>query len=129
MYMRCLAKALLCPFLLLFQPFHFHMQFTHTFLSFLHPNITVSSFSSPLMNLMTSLFCSYHPFMLVGETPIRWWSGSTYLSSKPGVISMRWALRLSSFFFQKRLRVLPWHSASLRGGGTLPIPFISPSRR
>ena len=67
--------------------------------------------------------------MQVGEAPIRWWSGSTFLSPKPEAISRRQASSLSSVFFQRSLQVLPWRSASLRGGGTLPTPFILPSRR
>ena len=39
-------------------------------------------------------FCSHHPLMLVGEAPIRWWSGSSYLSPKPGIISGRHVISL-----------------------------------
>ena len=58
-YVKRLAKALLFPFLLLFHLFHLHMQFTCTFLSFLHPNINVSSFLSPLMHHNT-IFLKFH---------------------------------------------------------------------
>jgi len=54
--------------------------------------------------------------MLVGEAPIRWWNGSTFLSPKPGAILGRSALSLSLVFFRRILRVLP-------------TPFILSSRR
>ena len=77
------------------------------------------------MNLMTSLlFYSHHSLMLVGQAPIRWWSGSTFSPLKLEVMFGRWALSPSLAFFWKSLWVPPWCSAILRGGGTLPIPFI-----
>ena len=79
---------------------------------------------------MTSLlFCNHHSLMLVGQAPIRSWSGSTFSPLKLEVISGRRALSPSLAFFWKSLRVPPWCSAILRGGGTLPIPFILLSGR
>ena len=56
------------------------------------------------------------------------WS-PTFSSSKPRPISGWQASSLSLAFFRRSLRVLPWCSASLRGGGILPTPFILLSGR
>ena len=60
--------------------------------------------------------------MLVGEAPIRWWSGTTSLFSKPGLTSKKRASSLSLFFYWKSPQVLLWCNASSRGDGILLIP-------
>ena len=102
----------------------------HSF--YLHSCITIpfSLNFTWIMNLMTSLlFYSHHSLMLVGQAPIRWWSGSTFSPLKLEVMFGRWALSPSLAFFWKSLWVPPWCSAILRGGGTVPIPFILLSGR
>ena len=87
----------------------------HYTLFYLHFCIKISYFLNFawIRDLMSSSFFSFFffcPHMLIGEAPIRWWSGSTFLSSKPRAISERRALSLSLVFFQRSLRVLPWCS-------------------
>ena len=74
-------------------------------------------------------FCSLYPLMLVGEVLTRWWSGTTSLFSRLGLISRKRALSLSLAFLQKGPQVLPWCNVSLRGGGILLTPFILQSER
>ena len=82
-----------------------------------------------IKNLMSSsssffFFGSHHPLMLVGEALIKWWNCTNFLPLKVGPTSERQALSPSLVFFHRGLRALPWCSASLKGGGILPTPFI-----
>ena len=73
---------------------------------------------------VTFFFHSPHLLMLVREAPIRWWSGTTFSFLNPRPIFGRRASSLSLDFFRRSPRVLPWCSASLRGGGILPTSVI-----
>ena len=111
---------------------HFCIWISRDYSFYFHSCITIpfSLNFTWIMNLMTSLlFCSHHPLMLAREAPIRWWSDSTCSPPKLEAMFKRQALSPSSAFFQKSPQVPPWCSALLKGGGTLPTPFISPSGR
>ena len=86
--------------------------------SFLHQNIIFSKFylnqeSNVIFFFLSSLlqsshfffffFASHHSLIRAGEALIRWWSSSTFLSSKPRAIFKRQALSLSSVFFWRSL--------------------------
>ena len=70
-------------------------------------------------------FCSPHPLMLVGETPTKWWNGTTFSFLRRGLISEKRVLSLSLAFFRKGPQVPSWCNASSKGGGILLIPFIN----
>ena len=86
-------------------------------------------FESRILCYLFIFSCSHHPLMLVGEALMKWWSGTIFLSPKPGAMFRRRALSLSLVFFWRSLGVLHWCNASLRGGGILPTPFILLSGR
>ena len=118
---------------------HFHLFFNcfnsicnpNTFIfchfctwTLLHPSFYLYSCIKNIIFHIIFFFCSPHSFMLVGETPTRWWSGTTSLFSKPRLTSRKWASSLSLFFYQKILEVLLWCNASSRAGGILLIPSV-----
>ena len=112
-YMRCLVEPYSVHFNFFFKCFTSICNPNTSFCHFciwtsLHPSFYLYSclentishhFCLNQESNVIFFFCSYHLLMLVGETPISWWSGTTFSPLKLGPISRKQALSLSLAFF------------------------------
>jgi len=119
------SYAILTPFFVIIA---FEITLSFFLSSFLHQNTICLNFTWIMILVSSFSLQSSSPYAGRGSTnKVVEWYNLLVLETKGYIQEVGLSLFLA--FFLKRLQVLPWHSASLKGGRTLPTPFILPSGR